>query len=231
MSYVVTKLSPGMAYRHGHWPWVHFINIDVGQADHDCPRRGEGTRINHFWTSLESPKRDKSTGRETLGGAPQRSSSAPGRIGPAGNPGRQGLGGSDSSSKASLLGCLIVRDEGPTAKDDGDQHLPDVGAEEPKDKPMDEKEGGSENEGVFGGDSPKNVEGLFSTPLSPLRKLIRAPWNLIILSWRDSRLPARQILGRGAKRPRFGKGLAKVLRAVKGSKHWRWQGDWQWQTR
>lgn len=42
MSYVVTKLSPGIAYRHGHWPWVQFINIDVGQADHDCPRRGGG---------------------------------------------------------------------------------------------------------------------------------------------------------------------------------------------
>ena len=111
---------------------------------------------------MESPKSDKSTGRETLGGGPQRSSSAPGRIGPAGNP--QRLGGSDSPSKASLLGCLIVRDEGLTPKDDGVQHLPDVGAEEPKDKPMDEKEGGSENEEVFGGDSPKNVEGLFSTP-------------------------------------------------------------------
>lgn len=135
---------------------------------------------------MESPKSDKSTGRETLGGGPQRSSSAPGRIGPAGNPGRQRLGGSDSSSKASLLGCLIVRDEGSTAKDDGVQHLPDVGAEEPKDKPMDEKEGGSENEEVFGSDSPKNVEGLFSTPLSPLRKLIRAPWSLIISPWRDS---------------------------------------------
>jgi len=51
---------------------------------------------------------------------------------------------------------------------------------------MDEKEGGSENEEVFGSDSPKNVEGLFSTPLSPLRKLIRAPWSLIISPWRDS---------------------------------------------
>ena len=167
---------------------------------------------------MESPKSDKSTGRETLGGGPQRSSSAPGRIGPAGNPGRQRLGGSDSSSKASLLGCLIVRGEGSTAKDDGVQHLPDVGAEEPKDKPMDEKEGGSENEEVFGSDSPKNMEGLFSTPLSPLRKLIRAPWSLIISPWRDSRLPARQILGRGAKRPRDGlwKGAGKGSQSSKG---------------
>lgn len=44
MSYVGTKLLPGIAYRHGHWPWVQFINIDTGQADHDCPRRGGGDK-------------------------------------------------------------------------------------------------------------------------------------------------------------------------------------------
>ena len=44
MSYVGTKLLPGIAYKHGHWPWVQFINIDTGQADHDCPRRGGGDK-------------------------------------------------------------------------------------------------------------------------------------------------------------------------------------------
>lgn len=126
---------------------------------------------------------------------------ASGRVDPAGDPRRQGFSGLDSSSKASLLGCLIVRGEG-SAEDLEDHQPTSANVEEDKDLNMMAVE--VNTEGVSE-DTPEKSLGKPSTPLSPLRNLIRAPWNFITSPWRDAKLPDGG-LSRGTKRPGKGRG-------------------------
>ena len=200
--------------------------------------------------SRPNPNHQQDSGGSAVGERPHWSPPAQGDHDPAGDPRRRRFSGVDSAAnsnsafkarqngEALLLSDLIVRSGVPRASvQHGD---PDGPGEE------EEVEEGKQQKGEWQKDqiaaSRWNLAGEQSdlleeseevsssaSALSPLRKLIRSPWNFITSPWKNRGLPPR--LGRGGGPKKRGEGAflqhpGLIQRLQRTRRPWKLPGDW-----
>ena len=177
-------------------------------------------------SSRPNPNHQQDSGRTAVGVRPQWSSPAQGDRDPAGDPRRRRLSGVDSAAnsnsafkarqtgEALLLSDLIVRSGDPRVSvPQGDPDGPGGEEEEEEEKQqkgeLQKDQSSASRWNLAGGQSDLLEESEeVSSPasaLSPLRKLIRSPWNFITSPWKNRDLPPRP--GRGGGPKKRGRGV------------------------